>query len=179
MPRLFTGLEIPDDVSFALSLKRGGLGHSRWIDPINYHITLRYIGDVDIQMGNAVANCLDKFHLEPPFKVTINHLGVFGGSRPRALYAGLQPCAALDNLQSAHERALHKLGLPSDGRKYTPHVTLARLKGVSAKDVALHIEQAGAFVSLCFTIDQFALYSAKDSVGGGPYVVEERYDLAG
>ena len=47
MPRLFTGLEIPHDVGFALSLKRGGLYGARWMDPENYHITLRFIGDVD------------------------------------------------------------------------------------------------------------------------------------
>ena len=47
MPRLFTGIEIPEDVAFRLSLKRGGLPGARWIDPENYHITLRFIGDVD------------------------------------------------------------------------------------------------------------------------------------
>ena len=47
LPRLFTGLEVPYDVQLALSLKRGGLLGSRWIDPENYHITLCFIGDVD------------------------------------------------------------------------------------------------------------------------------------
>ena len=46
MPRLFTGLEIPREVGFALSLKRGGLYGARWMDPENYHITLRFIGEV-------------------------------------------------------------------------------------------------------------------------------------
>jgi 2'-5' RNA ligase len=47
MPRLFTGIEVPAQVSLLLSLKRGGLPGARWIDPENYHITLRFIGDVD------------------------------------------------------------------------------------------------------------------------------------
>ena len=59
MPRLFTGLEIPSDVGFALSLKRGGLNGARWIDPENYHITLRFIGDVDNQTANEVVDNLD------------------------------------------------------------------------------------------------------------------------
>ncbi|GLQ16794.1 RNA 2',3'-cyclic phosphodiesterase [Maritalea porphyrae] len=177
MPRLFTGLEIPSDVSFALSLKRGGLGKSRWIDPSNYHITLRYIGDVDNHTGNAIANCLDELRVEPPFTVTVNHLGVFGGNRPRILYAGLEPCDQLTALHEMHERALQRLGLKPDGRKFVPHITLARLNGESADDMARHIQLAGAFFPLTFTVDQFVLYSAKDSVGGGPYLVEERYDL--
>lgn len=178
MPRLFTGLEIPHDVGFALSLKRGGLGKSRWMDASNYHITLRYIGDVDNQTGNEVANCLDELRVDPPFSVTINQLGVFGGNRPRVLYAGLEPCEQLQALHEMHERALQKVGLKPEGRKFTPHVTLARLNGVSAEDVANHIGTAGVFHPLSFTVNQFVLYSAKESVGGGPYLVEERYPLA-
>jgi RNA 2',3'-cyclic 3'-phosphodiesterase len=47
MPRLFTGVEIPPDVGQALASLRGGLPGARWIDPENYHLTLRFIGDVD------------------------------------------------------------------------------------------------------------------------------------
>ena len=45
MPRLFTALEIPDDVREQLSLLRGGLPGARWIDAENYHITLRFVGE--------------------------------------------------------------------------------------------------------------------------------------
>ena len=47
MPRLFTGLEIPPDIGQTLSSLRGGLPGARWIDPENYHVTLRFIGDID------------------------------------------------------------------------------------------------------------------------------------
>lgn len=61
MPRLFTGLEIPGDVGFALSLKRGGLHGARWIDPSNYHITLRYIGDVDHRTAHEIARVVKAY----------------------------------------------------------------------------------------------------------------------
>jgi len=51
MPRLFTGIEIPPDVGQALSLLRGGLPGARWITPDHYHVTLRFIGDVDDTTG--------------------------------------------------------------------------------------------------------------------------------
>ena len=54
MPRLFTGLEIPADISQELASYRGGLPGARWVDPENYHITLRFIGDVDHSVAREV-----------------------------------------------------------------------------------------------------------------------------
>ena len=54
MPRLFTGVEIPPEVAQALSTLRGGLPGARWIDPENYHVTLRFIGDVDDDIAHEV-----------------------------------------------------------------------------------------------------------------------------
>ena len=178
MPRLFTGLEIPSDVGFALSLKRGGLSGARWIDSENYHITLRFIGDVDHQTADEVADSLDRLSHSMRFDVRLTHLGSFGGDRPRALYAGIEPSEALNRLQAAQERVLQKAGLPPEGRKFVPHVSLARLRGSSALDVARFIAEAGRFEALRFPVGRFVLFSSKDSVGGGPYVVEQSYPLA-
>ena len=90
MPRLFTGLEIPPDVGFALSLKRGGISGARWIDPENYHITLRFIGDVDGRTAGEVIDALDRLANSLAFSIKLNHLGAFGGDKPRALYAGVE-----------------------------------------------------------------------------------------
>ncbi|WP_196260265.1 RNA 2',3'-cyclic phosphodiesterase [Pelagibacterium limicola] len=178
MPRLFTGLEIPSDVGFALSLKRGGLAGARWISPENYHITLRYIGDIDRRTADEVVDVLERFGAAEPFALSVDHLGVFGGNKPRALYAGVAPSEALTRLQGAHERALQRIGLPPDGRKFVPHVTLARLRDTPPGDLAAHIAQAGHFVPLRFTVHQFVLFSSRDSVGGGPYVIEQDFPLA-
>src|SRR5580704_14355970 len=59
MPRLFTALELPSDVAAALALTRGGLFGARWIGPENYHITLRFIGDIDARLADEVADALD------------------------------------------------------------------------------------------------------------------------
>jgi 2''-5'' RNA ligase len=178
MPRLFTGLEIPADVGFLLSLKRGGLMGARWIDPENYHITLRFIGDVDGQTADEVADSLDRLSNSLRFPIRLTHLGTFGGDKPRALFAGVEPSEALSRLQAAHERILQRAGLPPDGRKFVPHVTLARLRGASAEDVARFIAEAGRFEPLNFLASRFVLFSSRDSVGGGPYVVEQSYPLA-
>ena len=58
MPRIFTGLEIPAEIGRELSMLRGGLPGARWIDPENYHLTLRFIGDVDDVVAQEVASLL-------------------------------------------------------------------------------------------------------------------------
>lgn len=178
MPRLFTGLEIPYDVQLALSLKRGGLSGARWIDPENYHITLRFIGDVDNRTADEVTYELDRLNYSDSFRIRLSHLGTFGGDMPRALYAGVENNDALQRLQAAQERVLRRAGLEPEGRKFVPHVSLARLRGASAIEVASFIHQAGHFVPLEFKVGRFVLFSSKTSVGGGPYLVEQSYPLA-
>jgi 2'-5' RNA ligase len=178
LPRLFTGLEIPQQVGFALSLKRGGLAGARWIDPENYHITLRFIGDVDHSTANEVTDALDRLAESEAFSIKLNHLGVFGGDKPRALYAGVENNIVLARLQAAQERVLQRLGLEPEGRKFVPHVSLARLRGSSAFDLAQFMAFAGHFQPLEFPVGRFVLYSSRDSVGGGPYRIEETYPLA-
>ena len=178
LPRLFTGLEVPYDVQLALSLKRGGLYGARWIDPENYHITLRFIGDVDSRTANEVSYELDRLSFSDSFRVRLSHLGIFGGDKPRALYAGVENNEALQRLQAAHERVLRRAGLAPDGRRFVPHVSLARLRGGSAMELADFIHSMGRFTPLEFTVRRFVLFSSKDSVGGGPYLVEQSYPLA-
>ena len=58
MPRLFTGLELPAELATELALMRGGLTGARWIDVENYHLTLRFIGDIDQPTAEAVADVM-------------------------------------------------------------------------------------------------------------------------
>ena len=178
MPRLFTGLEIPSEVGLALSFKRGGLQGARWIDPDNYHITLRFIGAVDNATADDVADSLDRLTNSLSFQVRLNHLAAFGGHSPRALYAGVEVNETLVRLQAAQERVLQRAGLAPEGRKFVPHVALARLRGSSPEEVAGFLAQSGRFEPLNFPVGRFVLFSSKDSVGGGPYVVEQSYPLA-
>jgi 2'-5' RNA ligase len=88
------------------------------------------------------------------------------------------PVAPLMELQAEHERLLQRLGLEPEGRKYTPHVTLARLRDSSSREVADYLSARGHYRSAPFEVSRFVLFSSRSSVGGGPYVVEEAYPLA-
>ena len=177
MPRLFTALEIPPPLAFSLSLLRGGLPGARWIDPENYHITLRFIGDIDQRTANEVERALMRVE-RPSFDLTISGLDALGGNKPHSIVASVKPTPALRDLQGEHERIIQRIGLEPERRKFRPHVTLARIKGVSEADAAAYLALRGDFRTPPFPVGRFVLLSSRDSRGGGPYVMEEAYPLA-
>ncbi|MGF9756163.1 RNA 2',3'-cyclic phosphodiesterase [Microvirga sp. 0TCS3.31] len=178
MPRLFTGIEIPAEIGLALSGFRGGLPGARWVDPENYHITLRFIGDIDERMADDVTSILGERRHRPSIAIAIDGLDSFGGSKPRAVFARTSGNGELNELQGEQERLLRQVGLPPETRKFTPHITLARMKHVSPVDVADYIATHGHFPKLTFTAHRFVLYSSRASMGGGPYVIEAAYPLS-
>jgi 2'-5' RNA ligase len=178
MPRLFTALEIPRDAAMSLSLLRGGLPGARWIDVENYHLTLRFIGDVEGHVADEVANALDRVR-RSSFSLTLSGVGAFGSKKPHAIWAGAVPSPDLNALQAEIERICQRIGIPSDPRKFTPHVTLARLRNSSPADVAHYLSARGNFATLPFKVGRFVLMSSRDSVGGGPYIIEEAWPLNG
>lgn len=178
MPRLFTGIEIPAPIGLALSAYRGGLPGARWIDPENYHITLRFIGDIDARMADDVCSILGDSRWREPITITIDGLDSFGGSKPRAVFARTSGNGELADLQAEQERMMRQIGLAPETRKFTPHVTLARLKHASPIDVADYIATRGHFPKLTFAAERFVLYSSRASTGGGPYVIEAAYPLS-
>lgn len=176
MPRLFTGLEIPPHVGQSLAMMRGGLPGARWIDPENYHLTLRFIGDIDDALANEIAGLMGRI-ARAPFELRLGGLASFGGRKPRAVVAAVAPAPPLMELQMEQERLLQRLGLEPEGRKYTPHVTLARLRDSSSRQVADYLSARAHFRSAWFPVGRFVLFSSRASVGGGPYIVEEAYPL--
>src|SRR3954470_20634369 len=102
MPRLFTGVEIPSEIGQSLSMLRGGLPGARWIDPDNYHLTLRFIGDVDDDIAGEVAWMLGKVRRKD-FTLRLDGLSSFGGRKPRAVVAAVAPSPAVMELQAEHE----------------------------------------------------------------------------
>jgi 2'-5' RNA ligase len=177
MPRLFTGVELPPDVADRLSYLRGGLPGARWIDAENYHVTLRFVGDVDMIAAEEIAESLWRVRRKP-FPLRITGVGAFGGRKPHAIVARVEPTTPLAELQAEHERLIQRIGLPPETRKFIPHVTLARLRNASPRDVADYLTLRGGFMAGPIEIDRFVLFSSRNSVGGGPYVVEEAYPLS-
>ncbi len=177
MPRLFTAVEIPSDIGLSLAALRGGLPGARWISPEYYHLTLRFIGDIDDALAREIAYLLGSVK-RTGFELRFDGLASFGGRKPRAVVAVAAASQGLFDLQAEHERLMQRVGLDPEGRKYTPHVTLARLRVSSSRQVADYLACREPFRSQRFWVSRFVLYSSRSSVGGGPYVVEAAYPLA-
>ena len=178
MPRLFTGVELPAQIVDRLAMLRSKLAGARWIDPEFYHVTLRFVGDVDDVVAHHFASALSEINFGS-FELFFSGLGSFGGNKPRALWAGITPSEPLLRLQKAHERAARLAGLPPATRNFTPHVTLARLRDTRPGPVADYLSYFGGFTAGPIPVGRFVLFSSRPNQGGGPYIVEAAYPLSG
>ncbi|MDP2122037.1 MAG: RNA 2',3'-cyclic phosphodiesterase [Hoeflea sp.] len=176
MPRLFTALEIPREAAMSLSLLRGGLPGARWIDVENYHITLRFIGDIDGPAADELIGAFDRID-RPSFSLALAGMGSFGSKKPHSIWAGVSASQELRALQAEIERICQRLGFGPDPRRFSPHVSLARLRNARVGDVVEYLGARGNFRTMPFTVGRFVVMSSRDSVGGGPYLVEEAYPL--
>ena len=174
MPRLFTGIELPPEIGDELLSLTQPLPGVRWIEADNYHITLRFAGDIDNRLAREFAASLRGIEFDP-FPLRLNSLGTFGGNEPRTLWAGIEPSEQLMALARANEMAARSAGLPVERRKFTPHVTLARLQTPRIEPILRFMQRRGSYMSPAFLVDHFVLFSSKPNTGGGPYVIEESY----
>ncbi len=174
MPRLFIGLDIPPAQRMLLSFLQSGLDGARWVEASDLHITLRFIGDVSPSTADQIVDVLDQVRYPAP-AIELGELACFGGTKPRSIYASVATDSRLMAFQAKLERLMQELGLPAEKRKFTPHVTLARFGKIEPIEVARYLAQRGAFNAAPYRPTRFILYSARDSVGGGPYHAEETF----
>ncbi|MGH6981303.1 MAG: RNA 2',3'-cyclic phosphodiesterase [Stellaceae bacterium] len=129
MLRLFAGIDLPPELKLSLSTLPGGLPGARWVDAGNYHVTLRFIGEVNEGLAADIDAALTRIEA-PGFDLALAGIGTFGN---RQLWVGVERNDSLIRLRDKIENALVRLGLEPEGRRFQPHVTLARLKGNDAK----------------------------------------------
>jgi 2'-5' RNA ligase len=174
--RLFIALALPDRVAAALALVQSGVPEARWSTREQMHLTLRFIGEVDGREATAVDDALSTISA-PCFQLTLKKVGQFGGRNPSALWAGVEPNDALFHLERKIESALQRAGLPPETRKFTPHVTLARLKGTPRGRVMDYLTDHALFASPPFDVRGFILYSSQLTPNGSVYRAEKAYQL--
>ncbi len=178
MPRLFSGIELPDSIREDLSDLNLPLPGTRWIDMDNLHLTLRFVGDVDNRTASEFADSLAGIEVSA-FPMRLVGLGTFGGRDPRIIWVGVEAGEELERLARANERAARAAGLEPPVRAFKPHVTLARLKHAQPERLARFLQKHGGFRSEPFYVTHFTLFSSKPHTGGGPYIVEETFPLFG
>jgi len=174
MPRLFTGLKVPPALATRLTLLQSGLRGVKWVDPEDFHITLRFYGDVENHAAQAITDNLEHLCFAP-FTLNLSPLGVFGGKQPHMIWAGIKENPQLTALHKAHEQLAQRLGFKPEGRKFIPHITIARGRSTTTQAVSDYLSSHDLITGMSFEIDEFTLYSAKASTGGGPYITEATF----
>jgi 2'-5' RNA ligase len=179
--RLFVALAIPDAVAQSLMLVQGGVPGARWQTREQLHLTLSFIGEVDGRDAAMIDDALSGIRA-PSFPLQLHGAGQFGEgkrSRSHALWAGARPNPALEHLQRKVDAAIRRAGTPQDGHKFTPHVTLARLRHPEPGKVVEWLTHNALYTSPEFTAAAFHLWSSKLTSDGSIYRIEQSYELEG
>lgn len=178
MRRLFVALPLPETIRDRLGMLCGGLPNTTWVHPENMHLTLRFIGEVDEGMAADVDSGLLGIKGRA-FSWSLDGTGQFGqGRKARQLYLRVPANEALELLQSKVETAVTRAGLPPEQRRFTPHVTLARLKGTPVDRLADFHAGNALFQVGPIEADRFVMYSSHLTRDGPIYTEEAEYPLA-
>jgi len=178
MIRLFVAIPVPDGVRPDLVAMMGGPRDVKWSRPENLHLTLRFIGNVDgrtfVDLRDDLANVR-----APAFDLRLEGVGQFGEGRlVESLWAGVAASEPLRRLQNKIEQAVQRQGFEPEPRKFHPHVTLGRLRGLPDQRLAGWLTHHGAYRSRAFRVAEFTLYSSFLSDAGAIYRTEAVYPLS-
>jgi RNA 2',3'-cyclic 3'-phosphodiesterase len=174
--RLFVALAIPAAVAQSIMLIQGGVPGARWQTREQLHLTLRFIGEVENRDAAMLDDALAGIEA-PDFDLQLHGVGQFGSKQPHALWAAACPSEALDHLQRKVDNAIRRVGQPQDAHKFTPHVTVARLRNPQPGKVIEWLTHHALFTSPEFRIGAFQLYSSRLTSDGSVYAVEQDYSL--
>ncbi|MEE4241195.1 MAG: RNA 2',3'-cyclic phosphodiesterase [Desulfopila sp.] len=177
MIRLFTAIPLPEQITPFLHAMGRSLPGAKAVPEDQIHVTLRFIGEVEGGLYHDIRESLAEVASEP-FQLAIRGVGHFPPrGKPRVLWAGLEPVDQLIALKRRIDTTLIQCGLPPDSRKYTPHVTLARLSNTPLNRLTSFLA-GNAFLEFdTIAVNCFNLYSSKLSPKGAIHSLEASYSL--
>ena len=179
MLRLFVGLGMPETVQDALLGLTEGIPGATWISHENYHITLRFLGDMQEGAAADIDVALTGLAV-PAFELELKGVGHFGPLRnARALWAAVAPSPPLVHLRNKVEAACVRAGAEPERRKFKPHVTLARIKGETGHHLADYLARHNLFAAGPIQVDRFTLFHSHLTSAGAFYEPLADYALAG
>src|SRR4051812_20746807 len=182
--RLFVALDIPETTRNAMGTYvdelRRIVADAKWVRPESYHVTLKFIGEWKRDVREIIS-ALETIQA-PPIDISFRNSGFFPNARaPRVFWAGIEGDANLAPLAQAIDKACAALGIESDDRKFSPHLTLAR-SGSGSPRPKKHEPPTPALIRLAERITampapefgtmhatEFFLYESKLGPGGAVY----------
>lgn len=182
--RLFVGLDIPDSIRAAIEQYVDDLRRvapdAKWVKPESYHVTLKFIGEWKKDVREVIAS-LQKVE-SPPLDVAFRNCGFFPNAKaPRVFWIGIEADQSLPQLAAKVGEATSSIGIETEDRKFSPHLTLAR-SGSGSPRPKRHEPMSPSMKRLAERIagipapdfgtmhpTEFFLYESKLSPGGAKY----------
>lgn len=186
--RCFIAIDIPDDVRADLADLQKELagrvdvhrGDLKWVEPEGMHLTLKFLGEVPDNQIVEVCNIVkDVAAGHPSFDFDLKEVGSFGGHSARVLWvgAGLH-CPELLDLQKDLEEQLALAGWPEEGRQFSGHLTLCRIRNSKAGEkIAKLAEQYKDFDLGTIRAESVCVYESQLRPEGPIYTRLGTYEL--
>lgn len=179
MPRLFVAVDLPESRSERVAELRDAELNARWTPASQYHITLRFIGDVGAERTEALRESLRTIEA-PPFSLAGGGLDVFPSRRrPRVLVVRIGPDPSLERLRNEVERVVVAQGLDPEPKPFHPHVTFGRLRRGSPRAVRRFLKANAGLSIEPFAVSSFHLYGSTLGSDGAEHTILESYPLRG
>lgn len=177
--RLFTAINIPDPLRDGLAaIQDESALSARWTDPEQFHVTLRFIGDVTDAQATRYEEALTAVDV-PPVRAEPYGLDVLPSRRsPRVVVLGLERTNSMMALYETVSSALEAKGLDPEDRTYRPHVTLGRLDNPAPESVHDFLQAHENHSFSAFVADRFLLYESTLSPDGAIHEPQAIYPLS-
>lgn len=178
--RLFTGIDLPEDVRERLErllMHLRPTAHLKWSPVYNLHVTLKFIGEWAEEKLPQLETALRSIPKRPAIRVEVRGLGWFPNPHhPRVFWVAAHGGDALAALAKDSETALEPLGIAKEGRAFTAHLTLARIKEpVPLDSLRGAIAQVESADFGTFDADRFYLYRSQPGSAGSIYTKLSEY----
>ncbi|HBC87381.1 MAG TPA: RNA 2',3'-cyclic phosphodiesterase [Lentisphaeria bacterium] len=179
MPRLFIAIDMPDELRGKICEVRRNLPGVRWVDKEQIHLTLRFIGDSDDENSQRIKSALAEVKFKS-FRLEMDGAGFFPNERrPTVFWIGCKKNSVLTELKKGIDDILEMNGLPPEGRRFVPHITIARLKNIQPGEIRKLSGMCSGVIPLEFTVPEFMLYSSVLTSGGAIHTKEQVYSSLG
>lgn len=148
----------------------------RWVHPKNMHLTLKYIGDWEVERLEEVIDALREIRVPTRFNVHLAGLGFFPSTKnPRVFWATAENTPPLRQLASSVDSRLAALGIAPEVRPYTPHITLGRLRSRDLTEMHEAVEELPTRDFGLIEPESFALFGSQLTQQGPSYQKIEEF----
>ena len=177
MIRLFVAIDIPETIRREVEGLGRAIPNARPVPADQLHLTLKFIGEVEGSRILDIDDALGEIVL-PKFFLCLKGIGTFPPrGTPRVLWAGVQHADRAVALRNSIERTLAAINIPREGKKYTPHLTLARLRNCPIQHLQQFLAGNAFLQSSEFPVESFHLFSSQLTQKGALHNIESSYPL--